>query len=128
MKTEKFYSFLRFVVGSSLALVTYYTTLYISTEYLSIWYLASSCLAGGTSFVINFTLQKYWTFRNHEIKAVPKQLAYYFLVKLVLFVINTALLFYLVEQVHIGYLMASLVLAVLYSIVSYYLTHKIFGK
>lgn len=109
-------------------MVTYYATLYVLTEFVGVWYLVSSIVAGSLSFGVNFLLQKFWTFQNYDTKAVPKQALWYAVMKFGLLLAGTASLYWLVEYVQVQYLAASAILTVFFSIVSYIITHKIFAN
>lgn len=126
-RVKKILRFMRFAVGGGTALVMYYIILYVLTEFVDVWYVVSSAIAGILSFGINFILQKFWTFRNHDKRSMPKQVAWYAVMKLCLLVAGTALLYWLVEYLHLRYLIASAILTVFFSIVSYIITHKIFA-
>jgi putative flippase GtrA len=116
----------RFCVGGGLGVLTAYATLYILTEFAHVWYVASAVIAAILNYVVNFTMQKLWTFENKEVKAIPKQALLYFTMGAIFMPANAGLLYVLVEYVHLPYMLAQVILTVLFSIASYFITHKIF--
>ncbi len=128
LKKEKVLQILRFLISGGVSLITYYLTLYTLTDAVSVWYVASSIIAGILSFGINFALQKFWTFKNKDLRAIPKQLIWYSVMKLGMIGGNAALLYCLVDYLHLHYLVASVILTIVFSIVSYFITHTIFKK
>ena len=105
----------RFGVSGVVALGTNIAILY-SFLYAGLWYLAASIIAFLAGFIVSFTLQKFWTFRDHSTDNIHAQAARYFLIVLVNLGLNTILVYLLVEKVHlrpvIAQVIAALVIAV----------------
>jgi putative flippase GtrA len=78
--------------------------------------------------VVNFLIQKFWTFKSNDTGAVPRQLSLYFVMGVCFLVANTLLLYLLVEYVHLYYLIAQLILTILLTIVSFVITRRIFAN
>lgn len=116
----------KFCVGGGLGVATYYASLYILTEFVHFWYVVSAIIAFILNYAVNFTVQKFWTFENKDIKAIQQQIVMYFSMGVVFLPTNTLLLYLLVEYVHVQYLLAQLILTGLLSVISYFITHKIF--
>ena len=76
--------------------------------------------------MINFFLEKFWTFRNKDENALYKQAGLYTLVRLVLFAADVGLLYLLVKYAHIYYLVAQIGITIILSLVSFVLCRKIF--
>lgn len=128
LKKERILQLLRYAIVGGLAIGIYHIILYGLTEYFKVPYLISATAATIISFLINFILHKFWTFNNYDIQAVPKQLSWYTLMKITLAVTNIILLYCLVDYLKLYYLIASGIVTVFISVVSFILTHKIFHK
>ncbi len=126
MKKEKIRQIFRYLTSGGLAVFIYYAILYCFTELLQIWYIASATTATIMAFLLNFTLHKFWTFNNYDLKSVPKQLTWYTIMKISLSLANLILLYCLVEALKMHYLLASIILTAGSSVISYILTNKIF--
>lgn len=116
----------RFLVVGSLSVVTYYSLLYGLTEFAGVWYIASAIVAFAGYYFINFASQKYWTFKNKDKEALNRQLAQYTAMAMGNWIINTSLLYLLVEYLHLYYLYAQAGLTVLVSVIAYFCFKYIF--
>lgn len=110
----------RFFAVGSLSVITYYVLLYGLTEFAGVWYIASAVVAFVGYYFVNFLSQKYWTFKNKDRKALNRQLAQYTLMAVANWIINTVLLYVLVEYLHLYYLLAQAILTVLVSVLAYF--------
>lgn len=119
---------IRFGFVGVLAVGLYYRILYTLTEFLHVWYLLSAIIAYVFNIISNFILHKYWTFKHKDKQKVRKQIFWYFVLCTSFFIINTASLYILVEIVHLYYLHAQIILTVILSIASYFLTKRIFAN
>ncbi len=128
MNKQRFSQILRFLLGGGVGVLVYYATLYTLTEFAGVWYVISAIVAFVLNYAINFTLQKFWTFENKDTKNVSRQLRLYFGMALGFLATNTVLLYILVEYVHLGYLVAQLILTLLLTVASFVLTRKIFAN
>ncbi|MDO8593682.1 MAG: GtrA family protein [bacterium] len=110
----------RFLIVGSLSVVTYYALLWGLTEFAGVWYIASAIVAFVGYYFVNFLSQKYWAFKNKDRDALNRQLAQYTLMAVANWVINTVLLYVLVEYLHLHYMVAQAILTVLVSIIAYF--------
>jgi len=127
-KSGNFFQVLRFLTSGSISVSAYYITFYCSTEFWGVHYILSSIIAGILLGILNFTLQKLWTFKNKEKKGVQRQAMQYFALLFSLFVLNTLFLYALVEYVHLWYILAQVISTVVLTIISYFVTRKIFVR
>ena len=97
---------LRFLVVGTSAAVIHICTLYLLTEYASLWYIYSSIAAFIVAFVFNFLMQKYWVFKSADHTKIPVQLPLHLTVALINLGINTILLYIFVEYVGLWYILA----------------------
>ncbi|MDO8451806.1 MAG: GtrA family protein [bacterium] len=110
----------RFAVVGSLSIAVYYALLWGLTEFAGVWYIASAIVAFIGYYFVNFLSQKYWTFKNKDRKTLNRQLVQYTLMAVANWVINTVLLYVLVEYLHLFYLLAQAILTVLVSVIAYF--------
>ena len=68
----------RFLMAGLATVLVNLGTLYVLTEYGHLWYLGSSILDFVISYGVNFTLQKFWTFRSRDARATRRQLPLHF--------------------------------------------------
>ena len=107
---------LRFLVIGTGAALIHIILLYLFTEYAGIWYIYSTILAFTVAFMFNFSMQKYWVFKNAEHGKIPVQLPLHLVVALVNLGINVVLLYIFVEYMGLWYVpaqaLASAIIAV----------------
>lgn len=126
-KLSRLWRIVRFCIAGAAGVTTYYTALYCLTEYLGVWYVYSSIVGFILNQAVNFTLQKFWTFKNTDKKA-PKQAVQYFVMGVSLLGANTMLLYILVDRFHVWYVGAQLGLTIGLTVVSYLVSGKIFKR
>ena len=97
--------------------------LYVLTEFLGWWYLASATAAFTLAFFVSFVLQKFYTFNNRDIsrKAVATQGAFYFTLAAANLGINTILMYALVEWAGVWYFCAQIIAAVAIAVESFFM-------
>ena len=80
-----------------------------------------------TSFFISFLLQKFWTFQDMRKEVVHWQMMWYLGLSLINLLINTLLIYSLVEYLHLWYLAAAVVSGALLAISNFLIyNHVIF--
>jgi putative flippase GtrA len=92
------------------------------------WYMASASIASVVNYGAKFLLQKFWTFRDKDTRAIRRQAGKYAVLALSLFVANLALLHVLVEYGHLWYITAQVIVTVPLTIVSYLVSRRIFAN
>ncbi len=118
---------LRFLSAGAVGTLLYYVTLYGLTEYLKVWYVTSAIIAGILNYSSNFILQKVWTFQSKQLQGVHKEAGKYATLAAALFVLNVALLYALVEYAHLWYLAAQVIVTIVLTIISFFVTRWIFS-
>ena len=118
----------RFLLGGGFSVVVYYTLLHGLTDYAGLWYVASAVVAFVIYFAINFSCQKFWAFRNMSREALNRQLFWYSSAAGANWVLNTSLLYVLVEYLGLWYMYAQGILTILASIASYFVFKRIFKR
>jgi putative flippase GtrA len=116
--------FFRFIISGLASLAINLGVLYVLTEQAHLWYLASSVTAVIVSYALNFSLHKYWTFENAGGKPLSRQLSLHFSIFLFNLVLNTLLIYVLVEYLHVWYFAAQIVATAFIAIEDYFLFSK----
>ena len=97
---------LRFgVAGGCIALVGL-GSLYFLQAFLHLWYLLASSLSFLVTFIVAFSLQKFWTFRNKELHRIPRQASMSVALSVFNFFFNATCMYTLVSVFLIHYLLA----------------------
>ena len=74
--------FIKYCVGGGFAFLADLSLLYVLTEYFGFWYLWSATLSFIISAIVNYAIQKLWTFKDKN-KAVTKQLLAFLSIQIV---------------------------------------------
>ena len=128
MNKKRFLEIVRFCFGGATGVLGAYITLYVLTEYIGLWYLYSSIIAYITNQLVNFIIQKFWTFKNKDSKAIPKQLGLYLGIAFIYFLTNTGIMYVFVDYCHMYYILSQIILTVVLSISSYLTTKMILAN
>lgn len=118
----------KFCLSGGAGVITYYVSLYLLTEIAHVWYVSSAVISFVLNNAINFLLQKLWTFEDNNTKTVHIQAAKYVSMGILFLGLNTTTLYVLVDWIHIQLYPAQVFLTLLLSILSYFITSKIFSK
>lgn len=110
----------KYIISGGTATVVNLSLLYTLTEFFHIWYLISAAVAFVGAFGVSFTLQKFWTFRDHDTEDIHKQLSLYLVVVLVNLGINTLLVYLLVEHAGLWYIYAQIISAMIIAVESFF--------
>lgn len=94
----------RFLISGSTATATNLVVAYVATDIMGLFYLLSSVIAFALSFLVSFSLQKFWTFESRELARIPRQATIALGVAGGNLVLNTFLVFCFVECVGLHYL------------------------
>lgn len=116
----------RFSIVGIFSVTTYYGLFYGLTEYAHLWYIASALVAFCGYYIVSFSLQKYWAFRNRSQERIRQQLIQFSMMAIGNWILNTSLLYVLVEYFHMWYLLAQGILTVIVSIIAHFVLRWIF--
>lgn len=97
---------IRFMIAGGLAGAVDLTLLFIFHGPLRINVVAATTLAFILSFLVSFTLQKFWTFKHQRGRKTGGQLFLYTLNTIIGLYLNGALMHWLVNREHVWYLLA----------------------
>lgn len=110
---------IKYIISGGSAAVIMFGSLYILTEYIGLWYIHSVIIAFLLSFVVSFTMQKFWTFQNKDKKYIHKQLSLYLLVSVFNLIFNGSVVYFLVEWVEIWYMGAQFITSAVLALTSF---------
>ncbi len=116
----------RFCIAGAAGVISFYAALYFCTEHLGIWYIASSIIGFILNNTVNFILQKFWTFRDTETRRTKRQAVQYLTMSLCILGANTLFLYLAVQYLHMSYLKVQIFLTLIFTVVSYLISQKIF--
>jgi putative flippase GtrA len=119
---------LRFLIAGALGVSLYYLILYVLTDLVGVWYVASATVAGIANYTSNFLFQKFWTFKNKDAANIHRQAFKYLVLMILLFINNLALLYALVEWANLWYLKAQIIVTVIVTVISYLVSRRIFAN
>lgn len=101
--------FIKFVFVGAVSAAANVGFLYIFVEVFALWYLLASFCSFAVSLVINFALNKVWTFEDRRARGTTGQFGRYMLLAVGNLAVNAFLLSFLVEVLHLWYLAAQIV-------------------
>lgn len=116
--------FVRFLISGVASLAVNLGVLYLLTEKFHVWYLTSSITALIVSYVVNFSLHKFWTFENSDGKTISRQLSLHFSIFLFNLALNTFIIYALVEYLDVWYFSAQILSAAFIALEDYFLFSK----
>ena len=102
-------SYIKFIVAGVLAGGTDLLLLFLFHGLGHLDIVLATSLAFIMSFLISFSLQKYWTFRNHHRGRMVHQLFFYILNALLSLYLNGLLMHLLVNQHQVWYILAQII-------------------
>jgi len=118
------YEFFKFgIVGLSGAVLNL-MVFYLMTRFLGVHYMGSAVVAFVLAATSNYLLNKVWTFNEKIGHKIARKFVQFFVVSIVTLGINLGILFALVENVGIHYMLAQAI-AILLSMIFNYVGNKI---
>jgi dolichol-phosphate mannosyltransferase len=126
MSRTLFLRIARFMVSGGVVIAAYYAPYYLLTEFCGVWYLVSSVIGSIISSVINFILQKFWTFENKGMATMHLQVIAFIFVSVGYTVANGGMLYILVGKLYMNYLVAQIIVSSILGVVSYPISGWIF--
>jgi putative flippase GtrA len=118
----------RYVISGGIATFVDLILLYLFTNIFGIWYIISAIMAFLFAFMVSFSLQKYWTFKDHSSHNIHFQALKYFTVTSINLGLNTLGIFIFVEYGHFHYLASQFIVSALIAVESYFIYHYIFKE
>jgi putative flippase GtrA len=124
MQISNIHRVLKYLISGSIATAVDLGLLYVLTDWLGVWYLASAVIAFLIAFVVSFTLQKFWTFDDDRTHVLVQQAGLYFAIVCGNLCINTVGMFLLVQKFHIWYLLSEVIMLGLIACMSFFLYQR----
>ncbi|MDO8569170.1 MAG: GtrA family protein [bacterium] len=119
----------RYLVSGGSATVIALVLLYTFTEWLGLWYIFSVILAFIITFLVSFTLQKFWVFEEGSRDRIVMQGGAFLTIALMNLGINTLGMFVLVSKLHVWYMLAEVLVLASIAIENYFLQRNlVFAK
>lgn len=117
---------MRYVISGGMATATNLLFLFILTDFIGVWYVVSAVFSYLVSFIVSFSMQKYWTFKDNSSDRIGSQAIWYISVTTANLGLNTLGIFLLVHYGHFHYLLAQLIVSLLIAIESYFIYRLVF--
>jgi putative flippase GtrA len=96
-RTSRFFLYL---LGGGVGTLVYVGLLYVLSTLNSNLFVLWSAIAFIVSHGVSFPFQKFWTFRNRELRTIKKQMFWYFALGVVYLLVNAGLLHFWVYYEH----------------------------
>jgi len=114
------FKLIRYLISGGTAALVNVTTLFLLVHVTNMYYLYASILAFTVSIAASFTMHKFWTFRDKAVHDLPRQFSRYLGVIFLSLLLNTALVYLLVEKMNVWYLMAQVVATAVIAITNFF--------
>ncbi len=118
----------RYLISGGMAAFTDLLFLYIFTDIFGIWYILSAIVAFLLSFLVSFSMQKYWTFKDHSSDRFRTQAVTYLFVTVTNLGINTLGIFLFVQYVHLHYMISQIIVSAFIAIESFFVYQVVFKQ
>ena len=118
----------RYIISGGTVAVVDLSLLYLFTDIFGIWYIVSAILAFLMAFLVSFTLQKYWTFKNHSNDYLHVQATRFFVVTVTNLGLNTFGIFLFVYYGNLHYIIAQVMISAFIAVESYFVYYYIFKE
>ena len=116
---SKYFKILRYLISGSIAAATNLGTLYLLVSVLNFWYIVASGVSFIATFVVSFILQKFWTFNDHNLDVLKKQIGLSLVIAAVNLFLNMMYMYGLVAYAHLHYMYAQVLTTILIAIGSF---------
>jgi putative flippase GtrA len=117
--SERVQKIARFLISGILATATNISILFLLVHFAGLHYLPASIASYLLSLIVGFSLQKFFTFRDHASNKASVQFSLYTLVTCLNLILNTALMYFFVDVIGLWYIFAQIVCAGVIAVLSY---------
>lgn len=117
----------RYLISGGTATFTNLLFLFIFANLIGIWYLTSEIMAYIISYVVSFSMQKYWTFNDSSKDRIASQAIIYSIVTTINLGINAGILYLLVEYANLNHMFGQLLASAIIAVESFFI-YKILFK
>lgn len=118
---ERHKSVVKFIFAGSSAAAVDLLFLYLFHGLFKWGLVLSTSLAFILSFIVSFTLQKFWTFRNYSQKKIPVQFVLYIANAVIGLNLNGIMMHYSVNKMHVWYLLAQILVNVIIGFYNFFI-------
>lgn len=119
LQNENAKLFIRYIIFAGFATLIDLSLLYLLTEFLHIWYFYSAIISYFGGMITNYTLNKFFNFRNKS-KRIIHQFGLFIVVALIGLGINQIVLYSLVEFTGLWYILAKVIAVFIVMFWSFY--------
>lgn len=116
----------RFVISGGTAFSVNLILLYIFTDFFGFWYIYSATLSFTIALLVGFSMNKMWTFKDNLANQIHRQFPLYLLINVFNLILNNSMLYLLVEEFGMWYILAQALASVLIAFESFFLYKRIF--
>ena len=129
-KNENLRLLIGYVFFAGIATIADIGLLFILTEFFNVWYFYSAAISYSVGMVGNYSLNKYFNFKNKSNKII-QQFGLFVFIALIGLILNQLILYLLVEFASLWYISAKIISLFIVLIWSFYghkkLTFKVFS-
>ena len=118
----------RYIISGIISILVNLLVIYLMTDIFKLWYIFSAIIASVFSFVVAFTLQKYWTFKDNDNNRIAHQVTWYLIVIIINLLLNIVILYLLVDLFGFWYLGSQMAALVVMAGVGFFLNKNITFK
>ncbi len=118
----------RYVVSGSTSATVDLLILYILYSVLHLQYLVSAVLAFIVAFWVSFFLHKFWTFQNHSLHKVERQVGMYFASSLFGLSANTLLMYVFVSIFGVGVILSQVFVGIIVACMTFFISRHVVFK
>jgi putative flippase GtrA len=119
---------IRYIISGGTAAVVDLAVLYFLNSGLKMHYLPAAILAFLVAFGVSFTLQKFWTFRNHSLDDMHQQAFKYLGSALFGLGLNTMLMYVFVDLFHVFVILSQIFAGALVACVTFFISRNLVFK
>jgi putative flippase GtrA len=116
----RLFKLLRYLISGGTAAAVNFATLFVLVQFLHVHYLSASILAFVVSIAVSFAMQKFWTFRDKLTHDIHMQFSRYVVVISSSLLINTVLVYLMVEKLYIWYMFAQVTATIVVAVINFF--------
>lgn len=111
---------IRYLISGGTAALINWSALLLLVQIGHMYYLYASVLAFVVSIAVSFTMQKFWTFNDNLVHDIYMQFTRYLIIIFLSLLLNTVLVYLLVEKMDMWYLLAQIIATAIIAITNFF--------
>lgn len=119
---------LRFIFSGGTSFFVHISILYLLVNYFNLWYLSSTMIAFCFAVLVNFSLQKFFTFKDYSKKDMHFKFLKFFIFAFIMLCMNTLLMFLFVGILGFWYIFGQIFVNLCTAIVSFFFFNSFLFK